>query len=428
MTPSPPLWSLGVGQILAGLRDARFAAADVVRACLERIAAREPMVGAWTALAGEAAVAEAEVLQAPGPLGGVPFGAKDVLDTGGLPTEMGSALYAGHRPRFDAGVVGLARLTGAILLGKTVTAEFAGTPPTATRNPHDPAHSPGGSSSGSAAAVADGMVPFAFGTQTGGSVLRPAAFCGVVGFKPTYGFYPVAGMKPAAHSFDTVGTLARSVGDVALVHAALMNDRVAVRPEGAPRLALVRTHLWPTVEQEAAAALEATVSRLAAAGAHVEERTVPEGFDGITEARAVINAFERARGLAGEWRLDGDRMAPQTAEVCRRGMALDGAQYAAARRAVAQVRRSVAALFDGVDALLTPVAPGPAPRGLDWAGDPRLQELWTMLHLPSLTLPVPEAMWAGARLPLGVQLVGAACEDARLLSAALWAEARLAVR
>lgn len=419
--PSEPLWTLGVVRIVAGIRSGRFGATDVIRACLDRMAEREPVVGAWARRAGKAALAEADRVSRDAPLAGVPFGAKDVLDSAAMPTEMGSALYAGHQPRFDAGVVGLARLNGAVLMGKTVTAEFAGTTPTATRNPHDPAHTPGGSSSGSAAAVADGMVPLAFGTQTGGSVLRPAAFCGVVGFKPTFGFYPVAGMKPAAHSFDTVGTLARSVGDVALVHAALMNDRPVRRPDSPPRLALVRTHLWPTVGTEAAEALERSAARLAAAGATVEERDVPPGFDSITEARAVINAFERARGLASEWLHAHDGMSPQSAEVCRRGLAVDGAAYVAARRAVAQFRQGVAALFVGVDALLSPLTPGPAPQGLDWAGDPRLQEIWTMLHLPALALPVP----SGGRLPLGVQLIGAGCEDDRLLSAALWAEAQL---
>lgn len=417
-----PLHELGVAEIADGVRNGRFTAEDVVQACLARIEEREPSIGAWAHL-DEAALGHARTPFAPSvPLAGVPFGVKDVIDTAGLPTEMGSALYRGHGARYDAGCVAQMRMAGAIVLGKTVSAEFAGTQPTRTANPHDPAHTPGGSSSGSAAAVADFMVPFAFGTQTGGSVLRPAAFCGVVGFKPTYGFYTISGMKPAAHSFDTIGLIARSVEDVALLHGVMMDDVPSPVLETAPRIGLFRTHLWNTVDTDTEEALERTSARLQASGAQIVEIALPAGFETVTQQRAVINAFERARGLAAEWASDRTLMTPQSAEVVERGFAVSGAAYAAARQAVDAFRTVAASLLADVDVLLTPVTTGEAPKGRDYAGDPRLQELWTMLHLPSLTLPVRRGV---SGLPVGIQLVGPRFQDRSFLAAAGWISQRL---
>lgn len=416
--------TLGVGDVVDGIRNRLFAAEDVVKSCLARISEREKTIGAWVEVDHDGALDQSRKRDTGrlGALSGVPFGVKDVMDTADLPTQMGSPSYEGHRSRYDAGAVALARMAGGIVLGKTVTAEFAGTSPTQTSNPHDLAHTPGGSSSGSAAAVADFMVPFAFGTQTGGSVLRPAAFCGVVGFKPTYGSYPIAGMKPAAQSFDTVGLIARSAADIALVHAALMSADITKAPARPPRIGFFRSHLWSTIESDTERALEQAVSRLSAAGAEIVEIHIPHGFDSITEQRAIINAFERARGLAGEWLRARELFASKSSEVCERGFQISGEQYIAARRTVDAFRSGAEALFADADLLLTPATPGQAPAGKEYAGDPRLQELWTMLHLPSLSLPAGR----GAKgLPVSVQLVGPHYGDADLLASAQWVSERI---
>lgn len=411
------LCRLGVRDIVAGIARGDFDARQLLQSCLQRIEEREPQIRAWASIDAEVALAAAARAQA-GPLGGVPFAVKDVIDTARVPTQMGSRVYEGHQPRYDAGCVGQARMAGAIVLGKTVTAEFAGTDATTTTNPRAPGHTPGGSSSGSAAAVADFMVPFAFGTQTGGSVLRPAAFCGVVGFKPTYGFYTIAGMKPAAHSFDTVGLIARSVSDIALVHGVLMGSETQEAAASAPRIGLFRSHLWDTVDDDSRRATEQAIAALERRGASIVEVEAPPGFESITESRAVINAFERARGLAGEWSDARDRFAPRSTQVCERGFAVTGSAYVDARRMVENFRmRADQALFAQVDLLLTPATPGPAPLGLDYAGDPRLQELWTMLHMPSMTIPAGAS--AGG-LPLSIQLVAPRFEDERLLAQAQW--------
>lgn len=414
---------LGVGDLVAGLRAGRYSAAEVVQSCLARIDARDGTVKAWTAVAREGALKAARAVDPALPLAGVPFGVKDVIDTADLPTQMGAACYDGHRPRFDAGLVGQLRLAGAIVLGKTATAEFAGVFPAETVNPHDAARTPGGSSSGSAAAVADFMVPFALGTQTGGSVLRPAAFCGVVGFKPSFGLYTIAGMKPAAHSFDTLGLIARSVADVALVHQTIMNGAPAGGLASPPRIGVFRSHLWPHVEDAGRASLEQAVAAFGAAGARISEIAIPEGFDRITGQRAVINAYERARGLAGEWLEQRDTFSDTMFDLCARGFQITADAYLDARRAVDAFRAYASGLFAEVDLLLTPTTPGEAPEGLESTGDPRLQELWTMLHLPSITIPAGRS---AKGLPMGVQLVGARYADDGLLAGAAWAAQVLA--
>jgi Asp-tRNA(Asn)/Glu-tRNA(Gln) amidotransferase A subunit family amidase len=412
----------GIREIVDGIRRKRFSARDVVAGCAARIRLRDPLLQAWACWDAEAALREADRNLADLPLAGVPFGAKDVLDTAELPTAMGSALYRGHQPRFDAGVVAQTRDAGGVLLGKTATCEFAGTQPAPTRNPLDPARSPGGSSSGSAAAVADFMVPLAFGTQTGGSVLRPAAFCGVVGFKPTYGFYSIAGMKPAAHSFDTIGIIVRSVDDAAAVHEALMtiapgSIRASSRP---PKIGIPKTHLDATVGDDAAHALASAIDAFKAAGAEPVEVEMPADFATITRQRWIINAYERARGLIGEWRADAAGMGDKTAELFRDGIRVTGEDYVAARSAVERFRTEVEKACGACDVLLSATAPDIAPVGLEKTGDPRLQELWTMLHMPSIGLPAPVQ-----GLPIGLQFIAPRFEDVALLSTALWAEAVL---
>lgn len=414
---------LGVKEIIAGIGAGEFTARDVVEDCLARIDERNGSLHAWVGFDRELALRQTnDRSNAAGPLAGVPFGVKDVIDTAAFATQMGSRLYMGNRTPYDAGCVGLLRLAGGIVLGKTVTCEFAGTQPADTVNPHDHSRTPGGSSSGSAAAVADFMVPLALGTQTGGSVLRPAAFCGVVGFKPTFGLYPISGMKPAAHSFDTPGLFTRSVEDAALVHSVLMND-AETQPAGAPpRIGVLRIHLRDTVDRSAGESFDRTLDVLGGKGAAILDISPPEGFERITEKRAVINAFERARNFAGECLAAREDMGPLTREISERGFHISGSDYAAARHDVERFRMSAAAMFEGVDVIVTPATPGEAPAGLQSTGDPRLQELWTMLHMPSMSLPCgrgPEG------LPLGLQIVGRRFDDRNLLARALWMESGL---
>ncbi|MCS0496567.1 amidase [Ancylobacter sp. MQZ15Z-1] len=420
--------ALSAMEMVRGISGGRFTAEAVMRACLERVAAREPEVKAWAALDAEKALAAARLADrtpARGLLHGVPFGVKDVIETGELPTAMGSPLYEGYRPRVDAACVALARAAGALVLGKTITAEFAGSAPTHTHNPLALERTPGGSSSGSAAAVADLMVPVAYGTQTGGSILRPASFCGVIGFKPTFGTFNPVGVKPAAESFDTVGLIARTLDDIELFASVLSNDEAMhVVPETPPRVGIFRTHLWDTAQPETVEAIEVAAHTLGSAGATVIEIPVPAYFERMTAERAVINAYERAQSLAAEWQFGRDAFSPQMIATCEKGFAIGRHEYVEAQIHVAQYRRAAAGLFEQVDVLLTPCVPGEAPQGLAYAGDPRFQEIWTMLHLPSLTLPTHRGPNG---LPVGIQLVAAHYCETLLLGAARWIGRRFGV-
>ncbi len=421
------LFKLSATEIVTGIAQGAFTAEAVMRGCLERIADRDPLVRAWAAIDAEKSLEQARKRDASptrGPLHGVPFGVKDVIDTSELPTQMGSPLYKDHRAPFDAACVALAKNAGAIVLGKTVTAEFAGTAPTATRNPLNLAHTPGGSSSGSAAAVGDYMVPIAFGTQTGGSTLRPAAFCGVIGFKPTFGSYNLVGVKPAAVSFDTLGLIARTLGDIELFHAVLVGDKPQTTPlpQAAPRIGLCRTHLWDTALPESVHAIEDSVRRLAAGGAAISEVALPSRFEHLTAHRVVINAYERARGLAAEWFERRDGLTPQMIRTCEAGFAVSRAEYVSALKHIEQSRISIGESFTDIDVLLTPTTPGEAPVGHDYAGDPRFQELWSLLHVPTMSLPTHQGPNG---LPVGIQLVAQRYQEPELFSAARWVEDRL---
>jgi Asp-tRNA(Asn)/Glu-tRNA(Gln) amidotransferase A subunit family amidase len=415
-------------QVVAGIEAGDFTAEAVVSDCLARIDARDGAVSAWVALDRDGALAQARERDrsaARGPLHGIPIGVKDVIDTMSLPTQMGSPLYAGSRPRFDASCVALARAAGALVLGKTVTAEFAGTAPAETRNPLNLEHTPGGSSSGSGAAVADFMVPVAYGTQTGGSTLRPASFCGVIGFKPSFGSYNVAGVKAAATSFDTLGLIARSLDDIALFHAVLVGDpppKSGMPCDRPPRIGLFRTHLWDQAQPEAVEAIEQAAHALSRAGATVVELATPAGFDQLTVHRAVVNGYERARALAGEWFAGRERFSPQMIRTCDAGFSLTRSQYVQALLTIERSRLQMDDYLADVDAVLTPAASGEAPAGIAYAGDPRFQELWTLLHMPAVSMP---AHSGPTGLPVGIQLVAARYDDDKLLAVARWVEARL---
>src|SRR5271163_471118 len=295
--PNPEPHRLTAVEMVGRIEAGSLTAEAVVQSCLERIREREPVVRAWAHLAGDAALAAARTAPTKTLMKGVPFGIKDIFDTADMPTGYASPIYTGCRPSFSASAATLPRAAGAVLLGKTVTTEFANRHPGPTANPHDPRFSPGGSSSGSAAAVADFMVPLAIGTQTGGSVIRPAAYCGVVGFKPSFGLFPPAGMRINTETLDTVGIMTRSVGDIALFRAALMAIpyEKPVMPERPPRLALCRTPYWDQAEPEGRAVLEAVADRLASAGAVVHDTELPRECAEADEIQTTLGSFEGLR-------------------------------------------------------------------------------------------------------------------------------------
>jgi amidase len=404
------------------VRERQITSVELVRACLDRIDAREPVVNAWATIDPELALSQAkERDRGPvrGALHGVPVAVKDVLDTADLPTEMGSPIYKGHRPGADAACVAAVRAAGAVILGKTVTAEFAFMAPGPTANPHDPRHTPGGSSSGSAAAVADFMVPLAFGTQTGGSVLRPASYCGIVGYKPSFGIFNRAGLKFASEHLDTIGLMARSLDDIALGRDVLIGaqHRAALTPRAPCRIGMCRTYLWGKASAETKEAVESAAARLSAAGVQVDEVTLPDEFGGLTQAREVINDVDRARAMAHEWQHHRDRLSAQLARCIAVGLERPHRDYVEALRLAERCRIALDAMMDGFDLLVAPSATGEAPLGLEWTGDSTFQGLWTLLHVPTVSLPLHTGPNG---LPVGVQLIGARFGDKNLLQAALW--------
>jgi amidase len=420
---------LSATEAFARIRAGTLKAEALVQACLDRIQSRERQVQAWVHLAGTAALERARTLDAASPSGllaGIPLAVKDVIDTGDMPTQYNSPFYAGFRPRVDAACVALARRQGAIVLGKTVTTEFASRVPGPTRNPHNAEHTPGGSSSGSAAAVADFMVPLAFGTQTGGSVIRPAAYCGVAGYKPTFGTINCAGMKHLSESLDTIGVLARTVEDCALsVHAVsgrALPDFSATTP---PRIGLCRTSRWNRASEATHATLERTAQLLAQRGADVSEVELPADFDRLYDEQQVISNFDMARGLAPEWLTDRERLSDHMRTQVERHLDMPRSRYADAQAHAAECRSRFSRLLAerGVDVLLTPSAPDEAPKGLGSTGDSLFNRNWTLLRVPCVTVP---AGTGPNGLPLGVQLVGDCDADERVLLAAHWVQRALA--
>jgi Asp-tRNA(Asn)/Glu-tRNA(Gln) amidotransferase A subunit family amidase len=410
----------------AAIAAGRLNSVDFVFACLERIKAREPEIGAWSFLDPDRALAEARArdAEAPrGPLHGVPVGIKDIIDTADMPTTYGSLIYANHRPSVDAACVALIRRAGGIPLGKTVTTEFAYFAPGKTKNPHNPKHTPGGSSSGSAAAVADEMVPIALGTQTAASIIRPSAFCGVVGYKPTIGMYPLAGIKAFSSAFDTLGTLTRSVADAMLMWRVLNASADPIAPRTAPpRIGLCRTPQWDQAEPAAVEAFETAAKRLRQAGAVVTEVNLPAQFATLVDVHKRLMAVEAARAYATEYARHRDKLSPQLKELIEAGLAEPAATYLADRLAQEASKRALAAIMAEHDALLAPSARGEAPEGLGATGDPVFSRMWTLLQGPNLALPVQRGPKG---LPTGIQLIGAYAADAAFLATANWVEERL---
>jgi Asp-tRNA(Asn)/Glu-tRNA(Gln) amidotransferase A subunit family amidase len=414
LTASEALMRLGSGKITVE---------ELLRACLERIAARDPDVAAWAFLDRDHAVAVARALDRAGdrgPMHGIPVGFKDIINTADLPTSYGSPVYYGHRPASDAACVVQTRLAGGFVLGKTVSTEFAFRYPGPTANPHDRRHSPGGSSSGSAAAVADCQVPLAVGTQTAGSVIRPAAYCGVYGMKPTFGALSFSGVRHLAESFDTLGCMARSLADIALFRAVLQGIRpmpLASDPP-TPRLGFCRTAFWEEAETAARALLESTVERLANAGAQVTDFTVGDDR-ALLDATWVINKFEGARTLAYDRAQHPESVSAAVRDLVDEGRSIPLDAYLDAVRLIATSRERLHDALGSLDALITPSAAGEAPKGLNDTGPVMFNYLWTVLHTPALTLPAGRGPNG---LPLGIQLVGRRHDDERLLAVASWVD------
>jgi Asp-tRNA(Asn)/Glu-tRNA(Gln) amidotransferase A subunit family amidase len=403
-------------------------AAAVIDLCAETIARREPEIGAFTAFDLEMtrrAAADTRLSQSP--LRGLPFGVKDIFDTADWPTQYGSPIYAGHRPKADAAAVALLRRAGGLVLGKTVTTELASLQPAQTRNPRNPAHTPGGSSSGSAAAVAAGMVPLALGSQTAGSVIRPAAFCGIAGFKPSFRLLPTVGMKCFAWSLDTAGLFAAGVADVAFAAAAITGRdlRVDRHDPAAPTIALVRTHCWSQASRDMQAALEQAAQAAEAAGARIRELQLPPVFEAATAAQFIIQDHEAYRALAYELDHHRELIAPVLREQLTRAAAIGTDSYDDARRTARRARRMFADLMADTDAILTPSAPGAAPHGLGTTGDPVFNRLWTLLGPPCINVP---GIVDSHGLPLGMQIVGRFGRDRTALEAALFLERALSSR
>ena len=414
-----PLESLEATEAVRLLARREITAEALVAACLDRIASAEPEVQAWEWLEPERALAQARAADAAPrpPLFGLPVGVKDIIDTADLPTACGSPVHRNRRPARDAACVAALRAAGAVILGKTVTTEFAVYTAGRTRNPRRLTHTPGGSSSGSAAAVAARMVPAALGTQTAGSVIRPASFCGVFGFKPSFGRLPMTGIHPLAPSLDTLGVFTRALGDLPLLLGALGLPVEDAPPGRPPRIGVWRTELWDQATPAAQRCVEDAARTLAGAGAVVQDVELGGGCAGLAEAQATVMGVEAASSLAEIRAAHGDALSARLRAFLDAGAGTPPARYREARALAEAGRKRAAEVFTELDVLLTPSAPGEAPLGLGATGDPAFNRIPTLLGLPCLNLP---GAVGPAGLPLGLQLVGPAAGDATLLGVAAW--------
>jgi Asp-tRNA(Asn)/Glu-tRNA(Gln) amidotransferase A subunit family amidase len=431
------LAALSLIDAAADIRDGRITSAELVGDCLKRVDEVEPEVRAWAFLDRDHALKQAQAAdehrrhgRATGPLHGVPIAVKDIFDTGDMPTEFGSPFWAGRTPRADAAAVARLRAAGAVIMGKTVTAEYAYYHPGKTRNPHDPERTPGGSSSGSAAAVSAGMVPAAIGSQTNGSTIRPAAFCGVVGFKPTHGLIPRTGALMLSRALDHVGVFARSVEDVALLAEILAghddedpDTRPLARPPLAataasepplpPRFAFVRAPAWRLIEPVMS---EAFAELIEAMGEAVTEIELGSSFDSAIDLHRTVMEVDMAHNLHRDYEKGRDQLSEALRAAIERGREVPAVEYLRAVAASATLNAALDDVFNEYDALITPSAPGEAPRGLP-TGNPAFCSTWTYLGTPAISLPL---LATEQGMPLGVQLIGRRGNDARLLRTARW--------
>ena len=432
------LAQLSAVEAAEAIRAGEVKSEELVQACLDRVAQIEDAVQAWTHLDPDYALEQARAAdlarsegKALGPLHGIPVGVKDIFDTKDMPTEDGTVLHAGRMPGMDAKAVALLREAGAIIMGKTVTTELAVYAPGKTRNPHDPKRTPGGSSSGSAAAVAAFMAPLAIGTQTNGSVIRPASYCGVYGFKPSHGLISRHRVLQQSRPLDQVGVFARTVEDVALVAEPLMafDDRdpdtrprarpnltqtVAEDPPVTPQLAFVETTVWDQAGDDTREAFQELVEHL---GEHVEAAELPPAFDEAHADHRTIMEADLARSFAREYETGKDELSSTLREIIERGQTHLAVDYNRALGQIAALNGLLNEIFEGFDAILTPATAGEAPAGLDSTGSPVFCTIWTLCGVPAISLPI---LQGADGMPLGAQLVGPKGDDARLLRTARW--------
>ena len=385
---------------------------------MEAIAAQEKALGAFVCHNPAARAAKE------GPLRGIAVGIKDIIDTADFPTEMGSPIYRGNRPRGDAPVVAMLKRAGATIVGKTTTTAFAANDPTATVNPHNHGHTPGGSSSGSAASVGGGMIPLALGTQTGGSVIRPASFCGAAAIKPSYRLLPTVGVKCFSWTLDTVGLFAAGVEDLACGLSAMTGRPELLLPASisAPRIGVVTQDFAGEVEPASVEALQLAARASERAGASVRTLALPEIFAEAWRIHTPLQQFEAHQAFAWEYREHYDEMAPLLRGRLDETRDISPAEYDEAQAIAAKARAALAPVFDEVDVLLTYSAPGAPPKGLDSTGDPRLNRLWTLLGTPCVNVP---ALVVEGNLPVGVQVIASSGSDAKALAAARLVEQAL---
>lgn len=428
MTKALPFNQISAADAAAAIAAGKLTSEALVAACIERVNARESAVQAWAFFDPDLALRQARARDRETPrsrLHGIPVGVKDVIDTFDMPTECGSPIYRGHRPACDAACVAQVRELGGVILGKTVSTEFATRHPNKTRNPLDPARTPGGSSSGSAAAVADGMVPIAFGTQTSSSVIRPAAYCGLIGYKPSFGLINRAGLKFLSDSLDTIGTLTRTVADAALVVEELSGmtptsfDGVAALK---PRIGFCRTPWWGKADAATHASLEQAAGTLAAARARVADVDLDAEFAQLDAIQIRISSYEFFRALAHERLHHPELISDSLTQRIAAGGKVTRAQYEADDATARRCRARIADVFRNHDVLIAPSAPGEAP-GIETTGEPIFGLLWTLLRLPCLTLPHGRGP---SGLPLGLQVIAPRGRDAALFVHAEWIRRALA--
>ena len=417
------LHTLSATEAAAQIAAGKIQSEALVAACLAHIRAREPEVQAWAHLDADLALAQARERDRQPPrsrLHGIPIGVKDVIDTADLPTEYGSPIYKGHRPACDAACVAQVRELGGVILGKTVSTEFATRHPNKTRNPRDLRHTPGGSSSGSAAAVADCMVPLAFGTQTSSSIIRPAAYCGTVGYKPSFNLVNRAGLKFLSESLDTIGVLALTVPDAALIVEELAGSAPARFDEVRslkPRIGFCRTPFWNRASPAMQAVLERSLPQLANAGAHVAAVELEGEFADLADVQVRISSFEFYRALTFERTRHAQRISDSLMQRIAAGGQITHVQYVQAHEIARRCRARLDDIYREYDVLLSPSATGEAPRGLNSTGDPVFGLTWTLMHGPAVTLPV---FTGPGGLPLGAQVTGPRGSDARALLVSEW--------
>lgn len=415
----PDLDQLTVANGLRRVAAGTLSPGDWMESCLAQAADLEFAIRAFCHL-DVAAARRAAATYGPAPLRGVPIGVKDLFDTADMPTAYGSPIWEGYRPRADAAMVAWARAAGGVVMGKTVTTEFATRHPGPTTNPHNPAHTPGGSSSGSAAGVAAGFFPLAFGSQTAGSIIRPAAFCGVVGYKPSFGLLARQGMKPMSESLDTPGVFARSIADCALAVGAIADVDLGdpdSHPGRPPRVGICRGPTWDRAAPETYALFNRVAAALARAGAVPRDVALPDEFKLMADAHAVLMQSESARSLGWELHAAPERLSADLRDRMEWGLARSGEERASALRTMERLIASFPAAMEGFDVLVTPAAPGEAPLGLGSTGDPAFNFLWTALHVPCVAVP---AGYGPRGLPLAVQIVAPRGHDRAALAWAEW--------